>query len=310
VIVSQLRGLLRTMRPKQWTKNSFLFVPLLFDRKLDDLPYLWATLGGFALMCLASSTIYLINDLADIEADRAHPTKRNRPLPSGQLSKSVAIGAAILFTLIVIPLAYLLKPAFAVVVIVYLVSQIAYTFRLKHIVIIDVLTLASAYLLRVVAGVELVDVVRFSPWLYIFAGMLALFLGVGKRRQELVQLQHNANNSRAILDQYSVALLDEMIVIITATTILTYSLYTFSAEGLPENHAMMLTIPFVLYGIFRYLYLIHVRGEGGAPDEVALKDRPIQATVALWGVAVFFVLYLLPLAEKVVQTFLRPYLSS
>jgi len=292
--VSQLRGLLRTMRPKQWTKNGFVFVPLLFDRKLDDLPYLLATLAGFGLLCLASSVIYLINDLADIEADRAHPVKRSRPLPSGQLSQHIAVAAAVALSVVVVPLAYLLKPAFALVIVTYLVTQIAYTFRLKHIVIIDVLTLASAYLLRVVAGVELVDVVRFSPWLYIFAGMLALFLGVGKRRQELVQLQHKANNTRAILDQYSVSLLDEMIVIVTATSILTYSLYTFSAEGLPENHSMMLTIPFVLYGIFRYLYLIHVRGEGGAPDEVFLHDRPLQATVMLWGVAVFIVLYLLP----------------
>lgn len=280
------------MRPKQWLKNGFLFVPLVFDRKLFDVPHLLETLAGFVLWCLVSSTVYLINDLADIEADRAHPAKRARPLPSGQLSKGVAIGAAVILPLISFPLAYLLKPAFAFTLLAYLLLQIAYSFRLKHIVLIDVMTLASAYLLRVVGGVLLVEVVRFSPWLYLFTTMLALFLGFGKRRQELVLLQENANNHRAILDQYTIGLLDEMIQIVTGATVLTYALYTFSAEGLPANHTMMLTIPFVLYGIFRYLYLIHVRGEGGAPDEVILRDRPLQATVVLWGLAVLLILYL------------------
>jgi 4-hydroxybenzoate polyprenyltransferase len=280
------------MRPKQWVKNGFIFVPLVFDRKLFDVPYVLATLAGFGLLCLVTSTIYLINDLVDIEADRAHPTKRNRPLPSGKLSKGLATGTAIALPVVALPLAYLLEPAFAAILTVYLISQIAYSFRLKQIVLIDVMTIASGFLLRVAAGVALVDVVRFSPWLYIFTTMLALFMGFGKRRQELALLRENANNHRAILDEYTVGLLDEMIMIVTTATIMTYALYTFSAEGLPENHAMMLTIPFVMYGIFRYLYLIHVRGEGGAPDEIALRDRPIQATVMLWGIMVVLVLYM------------------
>ncbi len=290
--MTQLIALLRTMRPKQWVKNGFIFVPLVFDRKLFDVPYVLATLAGFGLLCLVTSTIYLINDLVDIDADRAHPTKRNRPLPSGKLSKGLATGTAIALPVVALPLAYLLKPAFAAILTVYLISQIAYSFRLKQIVLIDVMTIASGFLLRVAAGVALVDVVRFSPWLYIFTTMLALFMGFGKRRQELALLQENANNHRAILDEYTVGLLDEMIMIVTTATIMTYALYTFSAEGLPENHAMMLTIPFVMYGIFRYLYLIHVRGEGGAPDEIALRDRPIQATVMLWGIMVVLVLYM------------------
>lgn len=290
--MTQLIALLRTMRPKQWVKNGFIFVPLVFDRKLFDVPYVLATLAGFGLLCLVTSTIYLINDLVDIDADRAHPTKRNRPLPSGQLSKGLATGTAIALPVVALPLAYLLEPAFAAILTVYLISQIAYSFRLKQIVLIDVMTIASGFLLRVAAGVALVDVVRFSPWLYIFTTMLALFMGFGKRRQELALLRENANNHRAILDEYTVGLLDEMIMIVTTATIMTYALYTFSAEGLPENHAMMLTIPFVMYGIFRYLYLIHVRGEGGAPDEIALRDRPIQATVMLWGIMVVLVLYM------------------
>ncbi|MBN1309908.1 MAG: decaprenyl-phosphate phosphoribosyltransferase [Anaerolineae bacterium] len=291
--MSQLLGLARTMRLKQWTKNGFVFVPLIFDRKLDDIPYLLATLAGFGLLCLASSIVYLINDIADIEADKAHPTKRLRPLPSGQLSRSTAIIATVALSLLTIPLAFLLKPLYGFVLVGYLLLNLGYSFYLKHLVIIDVMVVAAGYVLRVACGVVLVDVVRFSPWLYIFTTTLALFLGFGKRRHELVLLQGGANNHRAILDQYSIVLLDEMIVIVSATTILTYSLYTFSAEGLPLNHTMMLTIPFVLYGIFRYLYLIHVKGEGGAPDEVILRDHPLQAAVGLWGIAVVIILYVL-----------------
>jgi 4-hydroxybenzoate polyprenyltransferase len=294
VYVNQFIGLIRTMRPKQWLKNGFIFVPLLFDRKLDEPTFVIKTLIGFALLCLISSTVYLINDLADIKADQAHPTKRNRPLPSGKLSKPVAIAAAILFPAVCIPLAFGLNFNFMLIVIIYLISQILYSFWLKHVVLIDVLILASAYLLRVVAGVELVDVLRFSPWLYLFTGTLALFIGFGKRRQELVLIEGNSTSTRAILKEYTVGLLDEMIMISTTMTLMTYSLYTFSAEGLPKNHSMMLTIPFVLYGVLRYLYLIHVRGEGGAPDEVILRDYPLQATVALWGLSILLLLYLFP----------------
>ncbi len=299
--LSQAAALIQTMRPKQWTKNGFIFVPLIFDGKLplpindrlSNTPYFLLTAAGFALLCLSSSAIYVINDLVDIEADRAHPIKRDRPLPSGRLSRGVAIAAAIALPAVSLLLAFLLDGAFAAVLAGYLALQIAYSFWLKHIALLDVLTIAAGFLLRVAAGVVLVDVQRFSPWLYIFTAMLALFLGFAKRRQELVLLQEGANNHRAIFDHYNVKLLDEIILITTATTVMTYALYTFSAEGLPENHAMMLTTPFVLYGIFRYLYLIHVRGEGDAPDEVILRDRPMQAAVLLWGLAVILILYVL-----------------
>lgn len=291
--MSQLRGLVRTMRPKQWTKNAFVFVPLIFDHKLTNIPYLLATLAGFGLLCLVSSVVYLINDIVDIEADKAHPTKRLRPLPSGQLSRPVAIAATIILALITLPPAFLLEPVFGAVLVGYLALNLAYSFYLKHIVLIDVMVIAAGYVLRVACGVVLVDVVRFSPWLYIFTTMLALFLGFGKRRQELILLQGDANNHRAILEQYNIALLDEMIMIVSTATILTYALYTFSAEGLPPNHSMMLTIPFVIYIIFRYLYLIHVKGEGGAPDEVLLRDRPLQAAVGLGGLAIVVILYVL-----------------
>ncbi len=301
-VFKQIAGLVRSVRPKQWLKNGFIFIPLVFDRKLplpfgdyqENLHYFLVTLGGFVLLCLITGSVYLINDLVDIEADRAHPTKRNRPLPSGQLSKGLAIAVSVALPLISLPLAYTLGPRFAAILGSYLVLQIAYSFWLKHIVLLDVLTIAAGFLLRVGAGViVLVDVTRFSPWMYLFTTTLALFLGFAKRRQELVLLEEGANNHRAILDHYNIRLLDEIIVIVTATTLLTYALYTFSAEGLPANHTMMLTNPFVLYGILRYLYLIHVKGEVIAPDEVVLKDRPLQATVILWGITVILVLYVL-----------------
>ena len=294
-MVSQLAGLLRTMRPKQWTKNGFVFVALIFDRKLDDLQYGLATLAGFVLLCAISSAIYIINDLVDIEADRAHPVKRSRPLPAGDLSKSVAVAAAIGFVVVSLPLGFLLNPVFGVILLGYFLLQLLYSFYLKHQVLIDVLTLAAGFLLRVGAGVALVfsPVTRFSPWLYVFTGTLALFLGFSKRRQELVMLQSKANHTRPILDQYNIKLLDELILIVTASTIITYALYTFSAEGLPDNHVMMLTNPFVIYGIFRYLYLIHVQEGLETPDEVLLTDRPIQIAVVLWAIAVVIALYIL-----------------
>lgn len=291
--MTQFAGLLRTMRPKQWSKNLAIFAALLFDRKITSPQYLAATVAGFVLLCFTSSTIYIINDLVDIEKDRAHPTKRNRPLPSGKLSRPVAIAAAIVIPLVVLPLGYLLEPAFAAILASYLALHIAYSLFLKDWVIIDVFSIAAGFVLRVVAGVVLVDVVRFSPWLYVCTTLLALFMGFGKRRHEMVTLGAEANNHRASLQHYSINLLDEVIQIVTASTVMAYALYTFSAEGLPENHLMMLTTPFVLYGIFRYLYLIHVRGEGGAPDDILLRDRPLQATVVLWALAVFLVLYLL-----------------
>lgn len=293
-LTTQLVGLIQTMRPKQWLKNGFIFVPLLFDGKLTQLTPLLHTLAGFVLFSLVASTVYLINDLTDLDADRAHPTKRLRALPAGRLSREVAIAAAIILPVVSLPLAYLLNPIFAVIAAGYLLLQITYSLWLKHVVLIDVMTIATGFLLRVTAGAVLVNAERFSPWLYVFTAMLALFLGFSKRRQELVQVDGTLNHQRAILDHYNLKLLDEIILIVTATTTLTYALYTFSAEGLPENHTMMLTTPFVLYGIFRYLYLIHVAGEGSAPDEVVLKDRPIQITILLWALAVIVVLYILP----------------
>lgn len=286
-----LLALLKTLRPKQWTKNGFVFVPLVFDVKIFQAQPLLRSLGGFVLLCVISGAVYLINDLVDIEKDRRHPLKRNRPLASGQLSRSVAVSAAIAIPVVTLPLAYLLDPLFGLIISGYFVLHIAYSFWLKNVVIVDVMAVAAGFVLRVAAGVPLVWAERFSPWLYLFTTLLALFLALGKRRQEIALLKENASHSRSILDHYNLAFLDEMMAVVTAGTVMTYALYTFSAPNLPKDHTMMLTIPFVIYGIFRYLYVIHVRGDGGAPDEVVLTDRPLQISVLLFGISVVLILY-------------------
>ena len=288
-----LIDLIRSMRPRQWPKNAFVFVALLFDRKFFDPASVVPVVIAFVLLCLMSGAVYLMNDLADIESDRQHPTKRNRPLPSGRLNPRLAGAAAVLLAVFSLVAGYLLKWELAAILLIYLVTQIAYTFRLKHVVLIDVLTIAAGFVLRIAAGVVVIEVERFSPWLYIFGGFLALFMALGKRRHELVLLGGEAANHRAILDDYNLDLIDRLQSIVTTSAVVSYSLYTFLAEGLPENHAMMLTIPFVLYGIFRYLYLIHIRNEGGAPEEILLRDRPFQINLLFYGLTVFVALYLL-----------------
>ena len=288
-----LLALFKTMRPKQWTKNIFVFAALVFDHKLLEIDFLWRTLAGFGLLCLLSSAVYLVNDLADIEKDRQHPKKRHRPLASGKLRPAAAAAAVIVFMALALPLAFWLDWRFGLIGVIYLAVNLLYSFWLKNVVLIDVLLVALGYLLRVSAGAVLAASL-ISPWLYTCMTLLALFLGFGKRRGELLLMQADSGNSRRGLAEYSLPFLDELINLVATATIVAYSLYTFSADNLPQNHAMMLTIPFVLYAIFRYLYLIHIKGEGGAPDELALTDRPLQVTFALWGVAAVLILYLNP----------------
>ena len=280
------------MRPKQWMKNVLIFTALVFDEKLLDLQAFLVTFAGFILFSLVSSTVYLLNDITDVEADRQHPKKKNRPIASGVLKVSTARWAVISLLLIIIPLAYLLSPGFCLILLLYLVLNLSYSRWLKHIVIIDVFVLASFYVIRVVAGLTLIEVSRFSPWLYVVTTLLALYIGLGKRRAELTLLSDGAQSHRKVLDGYSLPLLDQYITIVSATTVVAYSLYTFSAPNLPSNHAMMLTIPFAIYGILRYLYLIQTNQGGGAPEEELLSDRPLQVTILLWGLVVVLILYL------------------
>lgn len=281
------------MRPRQWPKNGFVFVALFFDRKLTDADSLARTFVAFILLCAMSSAVYILNDLVDIDNDRRHPTKRNRPLPAGTLSPSIAKAAALMLALSSLFAGFYLSTGFGYILLFYLVSQIAYSFWLKREVLLDISVVATGFVLRIAAGVTVIEVERFSPWLYVFGAFLALFMVLGKRRQELTLLGQDAGNHRSILEEYSLDLIDRLIGIVTTSAIVAYSLYTFLAEGVPENHAMMLTIPFLIYGIFRYMYLIHVRHEGGAPEEILLRDRPMQATMILFVIVAFISLYYL-----------------
>ena len=289
-----VKPLLKTMRPRHWVKNGLLFIPIVFDKQLTNWPALARTIFGFILFCLLSSVIYIINDLVDLEADRVHPLKKMRPLASGALKISTARAAGIVLTIVVFIPATLLSLEFALIGLTYLVLNLAYSARLKHAPILDVMILASFYVLRVAAGVSLITVHRFSPWLYVFTTFLALYLGIGKRRAELNLLAGEANTHRKSLGEYTLPLLDQLILIVSSSAIITYSLYTFSAPNLPANDTMMLTIPFVIYGIFRYLYLLQVKHYGGEPEEVLLKDRPLQATIVLWLLSVLVIFYLIP----------------
>jgi 4-hydroxybenzoate polyprenyltransferase len=286
-----LTALIKAMRPKQWTKNGFVFFALVFDKQLFLSGPFLRTLEGFFLFCLISSTVYLFNDIADVESDRNHPEKKNRPIASGALPMNVAWAAAVLLALIVIPLGYLLSPMFAGILALYLIINLLYSRWLKHVPILDVLIIAAGFVLRVGAGASLIVVERFSPWLYVVTTLFALFIGFGKRRAEITLLEKGAGSHRKVLDGYTLPMLDQFITIVSGTTIVAYSLYTFSAPNLPENHTMMLTIPFAVYGIFRYLQLIQTGHAAGAPDEVALKDRPIQITAVLWGLTVLAIFY-------------------
>jgi 4-hydroxybenzoate polyprenyltransferase len=287
-----LRAVLKTMRPRQWTKNVFIFAALVFDKQLLILSSLLHTIAGFLLFCLISSAVYIFNDLADVEADREHPEKRKRPIASGQLPVGVARAAGVMLVVVSIGLGYLLSPAFAAVETGYFLLFLAYSKWLKHILIVDVLILATGFVLRVAAGVALIHVERFSPWLYVVMTLLSLYLGFGKRRAELALLSDDAGTHRKVLHGYTIPLLDQYIMIVSGTTIVAYSFYTFSAPNVPANHTMMLSIPFVVYAIFRYLYLVQVQHGGGEPEEILLTDRPFQVGLLFWALVVVIVFYL------------------
>jgi 4-hydroxybenzoate polyprenyltransferase len=241
---------------------------------------------------------HIFNDILDLEADRQHPVKKNRPIASGKLPVPAAVAAGLLLTLAALAAGYLLAWQFALVLLVYISMMLVYSRWLKHIPILDVMIIAAGFVLRVHAGSTLIVVDRFSPWLYVIMTLLALYLGFGKRRAELsllVENNHAASQDggfRKALDGYSIPLLDQFITIVSGTTIVAYSLYTFFRPDAPSNHTLMLTIPFVVYAVFRYLFLIQVRHIGGEPEEILLTDRPFQIAIALWGLTILAVFYL------------------
>jgi 4-hydroxybenzoate polyprenyltransferase len=284
-------GLIRTMRLRQWLKNVIVFAALVFDGKLF-VPELFArTAVIFVAFCLISSSVYIINDLVDMEKDRQHPRKRMRPLASGQLAPQVAMGAAGVLAVLAIGGAFWLNVWAGVVLVVYLAQNIAYSFWLKNIVILDVMVLALGFLLRVLAGVVVVQVDNFSPWLYICVTLLALFLGFGKRRHEIVLLEEGAASHRAILSEYNLPLLDQIISMVVTATLVSYTFYSFDATTALAHSKMLLTVPFVFYMLARYLYLVHVKHLGGAPDELLIEDRPLLINSFLWAVSVVVLIY-------------------
>jgi 4-hydroxybenzoate polyprenyltransferase len=293
------RHLLKAMRPRQWTKNGIVFLAFVFsygqEYYLSEpdtwIPKVAQALVAFISFCLVCSADYLINDIRDVEADRAHPTKRNRPIAAGLLPVRTAWIAACILAAAGITAAFALDWQVGLVVLTYIVMMIAYTFGLKHVVLIDLFVIAAGFVLRAMAGALAIDV-PISPWLYVVTALGALFLGINKRRAELSLLEQGAGSHRRILDDYTIPMLDQMGAIVTGALLIAYGLYTFTAEGLPENHSMMLTIPFVLYGIFRYMYLVNVKQEGGSPEEVLLKDVPVMLTIIGWLTTTGIILYL------------------
>ena len=285
--------ILRSMRPKQWTKNIILFAPLIFSQNITNKQMAISSLISFMVFCLLSGSVYILNDLIDIKQDKVHPLKSKRPLASGRLRP---IYAVITLLVLLALSAYIsltcLNYLFILVAGSYLILQIAYSTVLKHIVIIDVFSIAAGFLLRVIAGAEAIEV-TFSTWLFFCTILLALFLALSKRRHEIILLDEKAINHRKILFEYSADLLDQMISIVTTTTLIAYILYTISPETVNKfgTDNLKYTVPFVLYGIFRYLYLIHQRNEGGSPERVLLNDMPILITVILYCLTACFILY-------------------
>jgi 4-hydroxybenzoate polyprenyltransferase len=284
--------LLFSLRPGQWTKNLVIFAGLLFGRRLFDADAVLTAVAAFVVFCILSGVVYLVNDVADRDTDRLHPLKAHRPIASGALPVRVAILSAVALGAIALLAAYRIGWPFTMVAAAYLALQIAYSGPLKHIVIIDVLTIAIGFVLRAVAGAVAVNV-EISHWLLVCTILLALFIALAKRRHEIVLLAAGASGHRPILGEYSAYLLDQMISVVTASTLIAYVFYTISPETVQKfgTQWLGLTIPFPLYGIFRYLYLVHQREGGGSPADLLLTDRPLLACVALWALAVALIIY-------------------
>jgi 4-hydroxybenzoate polyprenyltransferase len=285
-------GLLVSLRPSQWTKNLIVFGPLGLGQRLFDPTALVHSLAAFLIFCVLSGVVYLLNDVADRDGDRLHPIKMHRPIASGDVPVRVALLFAAVLGVGALAASFWLRPLFGVMALTYVALLALYSGPLKHVVIIDVLTIAIGFVLRAVAGAVAIDV-AVSPWLYVLTILLALFLALSKRRHELVLLADQATGHRPILEEYSPYLLDQMIAVVTASTLVAYAIYTVSPETISkfQTELLGLTLPFPLYGIFRYLYLVHHKEGGGSPSDMLLNDRPLLLCVALWAVAVALIIY-------------------
>lgn len=287
-----VRALVRSLRPHQWTKNLVVFAALAFSKHLFDATLFLRSLAAFAIFCALSGTVYLVNDIVDLERDRIHPLKRLRPLASGALGVGTARAAAFVLGLAALGTALGLGLAFAAVSAAYLALNLCYSLKLKELAIVDVLALSMSFVARAVAGAVAIGV-HFSEWLLMCTILLALFLSLAKRRHEIVSLSGNASDHRRSLADYSPYLLDQMIAVVTASCVMSYALYTTARETVERfaTDRLIWTLPFVLYGIFRYLYLVHQREQGGSPTDVLLTDRPLLVNLALWAAAIVAIVY-------------------
>jgi len=280
------------MRPQQWIKNLFLFAALVFSGNLFNSGDILLVVSGFLIFSCTASGIYLFNDVTDIEKDKLHPTKSLRPLPSGKLSTATATLASTFLIAFGVVAAFFLTISFGITVLLYAVLNVLYSLKLKDVVILDVMTISAGFVLRVIGGALLINVPT-SEWLIICTILLSLFLGFSKRRHEIMVLEGDANSHRAVLEHYSLYFLDQMIGIVTASTVMSYALYTISEETVRKfgTAHLIYTVPFVLYGIFRYLYLVHKKEEGGNPTKLALTDRPLLINIILWIIVASYIIY-------------------
>jgi 4-hydroxybenzoate polyprenyltransferase len=292
-LARRMFALIRSVRPKQWTKNLLVFAGLVFTYNLLNADMLSRVILSFVAFCALSSAGYLWNDLRDVKADRLHPIKRRRPIASGEVPPTVAVALALVLVGAGLGLALVLGRPFFLVASLYLLLTASYSIWLKHLVLVDVFGISAGFVLRAVGGAVVIGV-PVSPWLYVCTVLVSLFLGFGKRRNELELMESGAAGHRKNLEEYSLELLDQLILIVASVTIMAYSLYTFTAENLPRDHSMMLTIPLVVYGLFRYLYLVRVRRQGGAPEDLLLTDPGMLGTAVAWVALSVIVLYVLP----------------
>lgn len=286
--LTKLKAYIQLLRPRHWIKNLFVFAALLFSRNIDKLPSLAEAAWAFLCFCLTASTVYIFNDLIDMEKDRKHPKKCRRPLASGRIGRGEAMLLLATMLPVVLILPFLSSFSFGLVILIYLLNNLLYTVYLKNIVILDVMSIAAGFILRVAGGAIAIDV-QISPWLILCTFLLALFLGFSKRRNELQVLEQDAQDHRLILGQYSLEFIDNMLSIVTASTLISYSMYTFFASD--EKYSMV-TILFVLYGIFRYQYIIYNKKQGESPEEIVLSDKPMLINIVLWILASMAILYI------------------
>jgi 4-hydroxybenzoate polyprenyltransferase len=286
------RSLIISLRPKQWSKNLLLFAGLVFSKNLFQVSFLLKATVGFILFCLLSGAVYVLNDLLDLEQDKTHPVKSRRPLASGKLSVSLAVGVVVALMGVGLFSSFLISSEFGWIAVSYIFLMLGYAFILKHVVILDIIVIAIGFVLRAVAGAAVIGV-SISSWLLVCTTFLALFLGFSKRRHELILLGEDAKNHRRILSEYSPYLLDQMVSVVTASTVMAYALYTTATETVEKfgTRNLIFTLPFVLFGIFRYLYLIHQKNMGGSPELIIVRDKPMILNILLYLLTAGFIIY-------------------